>query len=91
MYRINITGRVTGASSRVTKSARPDMCGGSVATVAHIEKTHLTRARNRSVATGAVRPETYDGVSIRLRCHSRSTKPNWTTGTDGKRQQPGFR
>ncbi|MCS3649406.1 hypothetical protein GGQ08_000700 [Salinibacter ruber] len=33
----------------------------------HIDKTHLTRARNRSVSTGAIRTETYDKVSIRSR------------------------
>lgn len=59
--------------------------------IGHNNKTHLTRARNRSAAAGAVRTVTYNEGSIRLHRHSRSAKPNWSNANAGKRQQPGFR
>lgn len=55
------------------------------------DKTHLTRVRNRLVAAGAVRTETYDDVSIRLGSHSRSATSNCSTVIARTRQQPGFR
>ena len=54
-------------------------------------ETHLTRARNRSVAAGAGRTVTYDEVSIRLHRHIRSAKSNCLVAGVRWRHQPGFR
>jgi hypothetical protein len=48
-------GRATGAFPRVTESARPDMHGGSVATVAHIVVAEVRRARKPQMELGLLK------------------------------------
>jgi len=57
----------------------------------HMTKSSPDRARKRSVSTTAAQTTTYVGVSICSRRHPRSARPNCSTGTTRKRQQPGLR